>query len=405
MAPEGERAMQGGGRHEALVVGAGPAGLAAAAMLRARGVEAAVVEQASVVGAAWHDHYDRLHLHTTRSLSALPGLRIPRGEGRWVPRDGVVRYLERYASHHAVPVRFGVRVGRLDPANGGWRAETSAGPLFARWVVVATGYNREPRIPEWPGRESFTGELVHSSAYRNPSPYRGKDVLVVGTGNSGAEIAVDLAEGGAGTVSLAVRTPPSILPRQLLGMPTQAVGLLVRRLPVRIVDGLARLTQRVFIGNLTSHGLPPPPRGLYTRLVEDDVLPILDVGLVRMLRAGRVRVVPAVERFEGSHVVLAEGGRVAPHAVIAATGFRRGLDDLVGHLRVLAPSGRPRFHGPVMTPGAPGLHFIGYTNPISGNIRELGIDARRIARAVAAEKGSRSWGLRERARRSRSLPA
>lgn len=367
------------------MIGAGPAGLAAAAMLRNRGVEAVVLEQASAVGATWRAHYDRLHLHTTRSLSRLPGLRIPRSEGRWVARDGVVRYLERYASHHDIPVRFGVRVARVDPANGGWQAETSAGPLFARWVVVATGYNREPWIPAWPGRESFTGEVVHSSAYRNPAPYREKDVLVVGTGNSGAEIAADLAEGGARTVSLAVRTPPSILPRQLLGLPTQAVGILVRRLPVRIVDGVARLTQRVFIGNLSRHGLPPPPRGLYSRLLADDVLPILDVGLVPMLRAGRVEVVAAVDRFEGSNVVLTDGRRIRPEAVVAGTGFRRGLDGLVGHLPVLGENGRPLVHGPVTHPSVPGLHFIGYRNPISGNIREVGIDARRIARVIAAE--------------------
>lgn len=376
-------------RHEAVVVGAGAGGLAAAAMLQ-RGVEPLVLEQAATVGESWRQHYDRLHLHTIRWFSGLPGPRIPRREGPWVSRDGVADYLQEYARHHRLRLRFGARVDRLDRLDGGWGVHTRDGLLWARWVVVATGYNRVPWLPEWPGREEFRGELIHSSQYRNPRPYRGKDVLVVGTGNSGAEIVVDLVEGGARRVSLSVRTPPNILPRRIVGVPTQVVGLLMRHLPVPVVDAVARVTQRVVVGDLSPSGMPPPPRGVYRRLVEDDLIPILDVGLIPLPRARRVRVVPAVEALDGEAVLLADGTRVRPDAVIASTGFRRGLEPLVGHLGILGRHGRPAVHGPVASPGAPGLYFIGYTNPISGNLREFGIDARRIAR----EK--RSAGLRSR---------
>lgn len=180
------------------VIGGGPGGLAAAAALRAQGARAVVLEKSENVGASWRRHYDRLHLHTTRRWSALPGLTMPRRFGRWVARDDVVRYLEKYVEHHELEVVTGVEVTRVDRASDGtgWQLTASGGRvLTGRAVVVATGYNHTPRIPDWAGRDTFTGELLHASDYRNPAPYAGKDVLVVGIGNTGAEIAVDLVEG------------------------------------------------------------------------------------------------------------------------------------------------------------------------------------------------------------------
>jgi putative flavoprotein involved in K+ transport len=181
---------------DAIVIGAGPAGLAAAAMLKQAGAEVVVLDKAGAIGASWRWHYDRLHLHTVRWMSHLPGYRLSRRHGRWVHRDGVVRYLECYARHHALDVRLRAEVRRIDRADGpGWRLDTSDGSMEAERVVVATGYNHTPYLQEWPGRDGFTGDLVHASRYRNAEPYRGRDVLVVGSGNTGAEIAVDLVEG------------------------------------------------------------------------------------------------------------------------------------------------------------------------------------------------------------------
>jgi putative flavoprotein involved in K+ transport len=369
-----------GERHEAVVVGAGPAGLAAAAMLQREGLETLVVERESV-GSSWRKHYDRLHLHTVRWLSDLPGLPIDRREGRWVSRDGVVRYLERYVLFHGLNVRTNVEVEGVAREDGRWLLRTSRGSLRAERVVVATGFSHDPLVPDVPGLETFTGEVVHSADYRNAVPYRRKDVLVVGTGNSGAEIAVDLVEGGASRVMISVRTPPNILPRDLGGMPSQVIGVLSRRLPVRIADRISKVMQRLTVGDLSRYGMPAPAEGLYTR-VNKDSIPILDVGLVDLVKQRRVEVVRAVERFDGPDVVLDGGRRVRADAVIAATGFLRGLEPLVGDLGLVAPNGRPVVHGPETHPNAPNLHFIGYSNPVSGNLREIAIDARRIARAV-----------------------
>ncbi|MET9464414.1 NAD(P)/FAD-dependent oxidoreductase [Streptomyces sp. NPDC006544] len=367
------------------VIGAGPGGLAVAAALRARGVRTVVVEKSEAVGASWRRHYDRLHLHTTRRLSALPGLGMPRRFGRWVARDNVVRYLEKYAEFHELELATGIEVTRIERSTdgAGWTLHASGGrTLAAGAVVVATGFNHTPVIPDWPGREEYAGDLAHAADYRNPAPYAGRDVLVVGVGNTGAEIAVDLAEGGAARVRLAVRTAPHILRRSTAGWPAQRTGILVRRLPVALVDRLGAIVGRISVPDLSPYGLPRPTAGLYSR-VKQGAIPVQDVGLIDAVRAGRVEPVAAVASFDGAEVVLADGSRITPDAVIAATGYRRALEELVGDLAVLDGRGRPRVHGARTPAEAPDLYFTGFTNPISGNFRELSLDAEKIARAVA----------------------
>ncbi|MFD7028287.1 flavin-containing monooxygenase [Streptomyces sp. NPDC059917] len=388
------------------VIGAGPGGLAVAAALRARGVRAVVIEKSDRVATSWRGHYDRLHLHTTRRLSGLPGLRIPRRFGRWVSRDDVVRYLEKYAEHHELEIITGVEVTRIDRAPGGAEADgwtlhaTGGRELAAAAVVVATGFNHTPATPDWPGAGTYTGRLLHASEYRDAAPFAGLDVLVVGVGNTGAEIAVDLTEGGgdrrrgrrgrgaadpgdrrAASVRLAVRTAPHIVRRSTAGWPAQRTGILVRRLPVRLVDRLGALVAKASVPDLSAYGLPRPTTGLYSR-VREGAIPVQDVGLIDAVRARTVLPVAAVESFDGAEVVLADGSRIAPDAVIAATGYRRALEGLVGHLDVLDGRGRPLARAGRSPVSAPGLYFTGFTNPISGMLRELALDAEKIAKTL-----------------------
>ncbi|MFJ9621183.1 flavin-containing monooxygenase [Streptomyces sp. NPDC101181] len=368
------------------VIGGGPGGLAVAAALRARNVRAVVLEKSDRVGASWRGHYDRLRLHTTRRWSALPGLKMPRRFGRWVGRDDVVRYLEKYAEHHELEVVTGVEVTRIEQApdgSGDWRLTATGGRVLrARAVVVATGFNHTPRIPDWPGRDTFTGELLHAAEYRDPAPYADRDVLVVGIGNTGAEIAADLAEGGASRVRVAVRTPPHIVRRSTAGWPAQATGILVRRLPVRLVDRAGAVLARIAVPDLSAHGLPRPAPGLYSR-VREGAIPVQDVGLIDAVRTGKVTPVATVASFDKDTVVLADGTRLTPDAVIAATGYTRALEPLLGHLDVLDARGRPLAHGPRAPKHTPGLYFTGFTNPISGMLRELALDAGKIAKKVS----------------------
>jgi cation diffusion facilitator CzcD-associated flavoprotein CzcO len=370
---------------DVLVVGAGPAGLAVAACLRKRGVDVLVVDRGAAVGDSWRKRYDRLHLHTPRVQSALPGLRMPRRLGRWVAKDDVAAYLADYAAHHGLTPRFETAVLRLEQDGDSWKAHTDGEPLQVRQVVLATGYNAEPVEPDWPGQDSFDGEVLHASAYADPTPYRGKDVLVVGAGNTGAEIAADLAESGAAQVWLAVRTPPNVVPRQLGPIPTTLLAISMDFSPAWLADPINRFLQKRFVGDLTRYGLPAPRSGVVSQMRATGVTPTIDVGLIAQLEAGRVTPVAALERFDGDEAVLADGSRLTPHAVIAATGYTTGLEPIVGHLGVLDDRGRPVVHG--ARTRVPGLRFVGLTNPLKGLLFQISLDARATARAVARDLG------------------
>ncbi len=366
-----------------VIVGAGSAGLATAALLQREGVQATVLEAGPEPGAAWRDRYDRLRLHTPRLLSGLPGYRIPRRYGRWVARDDLLAYLREYVEEHGIDVRTQTRVERIDRDGDAWAVQTPGNPIRAERVIVATGYNGTPFVPDWPGRDSFTGELLHSSTYRNPEPFRGRDVLVVGAGNSGAEIAHDVADGGAKSSKLSVRTPPQIVRRATAGIPAQLVGMAIRHLPPAWVDPISRTQRKLSIPDLSAQGLPRPELGVRSSFIATGTTPILDVGIVDAIRRGRVQVVAAVEAFDGAQVVLADGSRLTPDSVIVATGFRAGLEPLVGHLDVLNERGLPKEKdGP---PVLPGLWFVGFTPTLGGQLREGSIAAARVARGVAAE--------------------
>jgi putative flavoprotein involved in K+ transport len=370
---------------QAVVVGAGPGGLAAAAMLKRGGVETVVVDRADAVGSAWRNHYERLHLHTIRWLSHLPGYKIPREFGKWVARDDVVRYLEQYAAHHRLNVQLGTEVSRIDRDGDGWLLRSPQGDIAATYVVVANGHNHTPDVPTWPGAETFTGELLHASRYRNATPYVGKAVLVVGSGNTGAEIALDLIETKAAVVKVSIRTPPHIVFRQRNGIANPMLGVAFRYLPPKVFDPIAAKMRKLTVGDLTEYGLPMPDEGLYARVLRDDSIPLVDMGFLDAVKARQVSIVAAVTGFDGDKVLLSDGTALQADAVVAATGYKRGLDPLVGHLGVLRADGRPKVRGTQTDPSAPNLWFTGYTNPVSGMFRELGLDAKRIGRAVARQ--------------------
>jgi putative flavoprotein involved in K+ transport len=368
--------------HEVVIIGAGSAGLATGALLRSAGLVPLLLEAGPEPGAAWRERYDRLRLHTPRLLSGLPGRRIPRRFGRWVARDDLLEYFHEYAGAERLDVRTHARVERIEPDGDAWRLETSQGALRAESVIVATGYSGTPFVPDWPGRDGFSGELVHSSEYRNPQPYRDRDVLVVGAGNSGAEIATDVADGGAARSRLSVRTPPQILRRATAGIPAQLIGIAIRVVPPSWVDPISRAQRRLSIPDLAARGLPRPEIGVLTSFITTGTTPVLDVGIVDAVRRGRVEVVAAVDGFDGTEVLLADGSRIDPDVVIAATGFRAGLDELVGHLGILGGRGLP-----VATdgePALPGLWFVGFKPTLGGQLREGSIAARHVAAAVTS---------------------
>jgi putative flavoprotein involved in K+ transport len=366
-----------------VVCGAGAAGLGAAANLRRAGLEAVVLEQSDRVGASWRSRYPALRLNTPGWMSSLPGYRASvRRYGEFPSRDEWIRYLEDYSEHHRLEVRFGIEVRRVVRSDGAWRVETDGEGFEADAVVVAIGFDHDPYVPDWPGREGFGGELIHASAYRGPEPYRGKDVLVVGPGVTGSEVAHLIATGGAARVRVACRTPPHIVRRKWLGAPIQIPGVALQHLPLRLADRITALTEWTIAGDLSRYGLPRPPVGTATALAERHQSPLFDDGFVDSVKTGRIEIVASVKGFDGDDVLLADGSRIQPDAVIAATGYRRGLEPLVGHLGVLDERGTPLVTGGSQHPSAPGLFFTGYRTELSGQMRLMRFDARSIARAL-----------------------
>jgi putative flavoprotein involved in K+ transport len=386
------------------IIGGGPAGLAVAAVLGKRGIPATVLERTDNIAASWRTYYENLRVRSVRRLSALPGLRIEATAGRWVSRDDMVRYLERYAAVHRIDIVTRVDVRRIDRGDHIGQAGDAAGN-GARWllrlgggrtiaadtVVVATGYSHTPHVPDWPGRASFRATIGHARSYRDPGPYANCEVLVVGGGNAGSDIAVDLAHGGASSVRLAVASPPHIIRRDMDGWAGVLMAMLPRRLPDGVFDHVASWISRLAVPDLSRYGLARPAENMRTRLARDRAVPVWDTGLISAVRSGAIEVVPRVVGFDHGKVRLADGSLLSPDAVIAATGYRQGLEMLTGHLGVLDEDGVPYLRG--ADAAAPGLYFAGYTLSLHGHLHEIAAEARRIARAIRAEhrRMSRHW--------------
>lgn len=364
-----------------MVVGAGPAGLAAAACLRRAGVSFVIVERAEAVAPAWRRHYDRLHLHTTKRFSQLPYMRFPRSVPRYPSREQVVEYLDAYRRRFDLQPRLGEEVRRIHRENGRWETETTGGRYESRHVVVALGNTRVPNVPSFPGQEAFPGNVLHSSAYRNGEPFRGKKVLVVGIGNSGAEIALDLYEHGAADIHFSVRGPQNVVPRDVVGIPIQVTSILLAPLPLILQDFIGSTVSRIWFGKLERHGLPRREVGIMTHLIGNRQIPLVDVGTVGLIKKGRIRVRPAISQFKGRTVRFEDSSTFEPDAVILATGYRPGLEQLIGERQdVLDERGRPRKEG--AEPPAPGLFFIGYRVRASGVLRDISREARQVARQI-----------------------
>jgi cation diffusion facilitator CzcD-associated flavoprotein CzcO len=370
--------------HRVIVVGAGPAGIASALALKDAGLTPVVLDQADRVASSWHSRYDGLRLNTWRPFSHLPGRPFPKGTPTFPSRDQLIEHVERHAAEDGIELRLGTRVERIDREDGAWAVTTSAGELRARQVIVSTGHEQTVYVPEWPGRETFRGALLHASEYRNPEPFVGRRVLVVGPGCSGMEIAKELADGGSATVWLAVRTPPNLLLRQGPGpVPGDLIGTLLWHLPTPIADRIARFGARMDFGDLTEYGLARPEVGVFTNARKRGRVPsIVDAEVVDAIKDGRIEVVGAVESLDPSGVELADGTRIEPESVICATGYRRALEPLVGHLGVLGDRGVPKVIG--VQPAAEGLRFIGYLQR-PGGLGYMGKEARRAAKAIARE--------------------
>lgn len=364
----------------AVIVGASAAGLAVAACLKRAGIDDVLLEQGEHVAARWRQHYDRLHLHTHRALSGLPYLPLPARYPRYPSRDQFVAYLEDYAATLDLRPRFGQRVVSVARSGDGWTTQTQDASYRSRVVVVATGYARQPNMPSFPGLNAFRGAVLHSSEYRTGAPYAGQSVLVIGFGNSGGEIAIDLFEHGA-RPALAVRQPVNVVPRDILGIPVQAISAYAPSRSPALSDMLFAPLIRLTVGDIRKLGLRKLPYGPRQQIARDKRIPLIDVGTLKLIRDGHITVYPGIERFTDTGVVFEDGRELAADAVVMATGYGPALQDFLPDAAgAIDPAGVPVTSG--RESPLPGLYFCGFHVASAGMLREIGIEAKRIATAI-----------------------
>jgi putative flavoprotein involved in K+ transport len=362
---------------EVAVVGAGPAGLAAARELKVRGIDPIVLERGSAAGHTWENLYDSLRLHTGKHLSHLPGLRFPRQTPLFPHRDDFLAYLRRYQRHFGLNIQTGTEVlcARPRSENHGWILTTPGGDLIVDAVVFATGIVAKPLIPDIPGREQYRGIVLHSSDYRRPDPFIGMRVLVVGVGNSGGEIGSELARSGA-TVSVSVRSGANVVPLTLLGIPIQYLATVLRKLPV---SWQTRITRAVSRMNEKRRGPPVLPRPKHGPL---DAIPLIGFHLEDAIREGRIRVLPCIQEFTTDGVRFVDGSTAPFDAIILATGFRPALQPLEGLVRT-DQGGFALRTDRVTSADQPRLWFVGHNYDSGGGIQNICKDAPLAADRIA----------------------
>jgi hypothetical protein len=365
-----------------VVVGAGPAGLAASRELLRHDVEHVVLERGDRVGHTWANLYDSLVLHTGKHLSALPGLPFGRRTPLFPPRGVFLDYLQQYASLFRLPVRASTPVTRIARRNGSWSVSTPSGDIQARAVIMATGIVSNPFVPAFPGRDAYKGEVLHSAEYRRPAAFAGRRVLVVGSGNSAGEIAPELASAGA-KVTVSVRSGAETVPLRLLGLPIQYFSVVTSALPLALQRIVLKSTARLGELRRGASPLPRPPE-------EDGCpdVPLIGFHLVDAIREGGIRLAPALEGFTAEGARFADGSTAPFDAIVLATGFRPALAPL-GNLVTLDRCGFALRDRRVVSREQQDLFFVGQTYDRRGALFNIGWDAKRVGKLVGARNRHR----------------
>lgn len=369
-------------RINTLIIGAGPAGLAVAGRLRHQKLPFEIVELTDKVGWAWHNHYDRLHLHTVKQLSALPHLPFPESYPLYVPRAKVVEYLETYTHFFNIEPHFETGISKLESKDNYWIAHTNTDKVFhADNIVIATGVNRVPNVPTWQGQETFKGTIMHSRDYKNPQAFKDKKVLIIGMGNTGAEVAFDLSEQDIDT-TIAVRNPISIVPRDLNGQPVQLTAKKLAKLPFGLGDWLGSKIRRIYMGDLSKYGIPLSSMSPTVQLRETGKTPVIDIGTVKAIKEGKIKVIRKVDQFFENGIV-SDGEKLAFDSVILATGYRAKIEDFIENIGgFLDKYGCPK--GCIGTGEFQNLYFVGFDNYKTGGILgTIGADSETVVNAIA----------------------
>ena len=363
-----------------LIIGASISGLASAAALHNKGIRYTIIEKEAKLAMPWRNHYDRLHLHTNKSLSNLPFKKFGKVIPRYPSRQQVVDYLEDYQKQFNIRPIFNTEAKSVKKEGEYWITETPNVLIKSKYVVIATGPYGKPKPIHFKGMESFPGQILHSYGYKTGRDFAGQKVLVVGFGNSACEIAIDLYEQGA-VPGMSVRSPVNVVPRDLLGVPILRLSLLLAHLPPRIADAINGPLMRMIFGDITRLGLKKKPYGVFEQIKNDRNIPVLDIGTIKHIREGHITIYDNIDYIGGKTVHFVDGKKEDFDTIVAAIGFYRDYSEMID-------VEQNRFDDLKLSPdkqkffGKDGLYFCGFWIAPTGQIREIAMDAQKIAKDI-----------------------
>ncbi|RLN22681.1 indole-3-pyruvate monooxygenase YUCCA2-like [Panicum miliaceum] len=382
-----------------LIIGAGPAGLSVAACLTMGGVPYALLERHGCIASLWrHRTYRRLCLHLPKRYCELPLMPFPASYPEYPTREQFLDYLEEYLRtfgirpffrQEVVSAEFDgelwcVRTKEVVAAaiDGGQQEavlSTATREYRSKWLVVATGENAEPVLPEIDGLDGFKGQVMHSCDYRSGEPYQGSKVLVVGCGNSGMEVSLDLSNHNVHT-SMVVRDTVHVLPREIMGLSTFRLSLwLLMCLSVQTVDRLLLLLAWFVLGDTARLGIPRPSIGPMELKKVCGKTPVLDVGTIAKIKSGDIKVLPGIHSFHEHSVEFTDGKTEDFDVVILATGYKSNVPYWLKENDFFSEKdGFPR--KPNEWKGKNGLYAAGFSRR---GLLGVSIDATKIADDIA----------------------
>ncbi|HLA58783.1 MAG TPA: NAD(P)/FAD-dependent oxidoreductase [Puia sp.] len=364
-----------------LIIGASISGLASAACLQTKGIGYTIIEKETQIATPWRTHYDRLHLHTNKGLSNLPYKEFDKTIPRYPSRQQVVEYLEDYRRAFDIHPIFNSRAESIKRESNYWITETNNGTFRSRFLILATGPYGKPKPFSLKGIETFSGKILHSCRYKTGRDFTGQKILVVGFGNSACEIAIDLYEQGA-MPSMSVRSPVNIIPRDILGVPVLRLSLLLSKIPPRLADAINAPLLRLLFGDITKLGLKKMPYGVFEQIQKDRRIPLLDIGTVNHIRKGHIRVCDNIDYVEGNTVHFTDAKKEDFDAIVAAIGYYPDFAEFI-HVDKERAEDLKRRADRQKYFGNDGLYSCGFWIGPTGVIREISLDAQKIAGDIA----------------------